>query len=664
MGTKKPLYEKLLEQQTKAQVEILNKFKIIETRDKKRWFGIGLQPMRQKKEAYNASQISKNMGKTLKEILSELKKQKVSNVKDKAKEKKSKVNDFLIGKGAKNLSAKGNVIAASNTRGGKNPTLAGFGERWQNRLKMVQGQFNQANKGSADKKNPIADGFKSMLKMAVGASILGVIGKKLFDSSPLLQAMMKLFNTSVMLIFRPIGDFIGGFLRPLMLFFMKNIAIPFYKMGKGLGNIGEMYGKQALGFLLKPQETLYAALVRWASEIPLLNSMYSDADKHLAKSYSGVADWQLDALVNAGRLDDKQGIIDHIATQETGWDSIKDWLETMMGGTTGMGMSTGITSDSTKGIGGKFIETIQEDAEMSSKWMEDVESFFLKIKNSGEVTADDAAEFSRLVGLTATHAGDGAKSMEYMDSMLRQLSDNLQTRLRATGMSMPTTSTGQRSAAAQQMINQSGVLTSLLSPGEAHGWGYDGVPQPKSGNSIVDRLGVYGKMGTDVLAKSNVNWAYSKYGNKKLLADSKTATDDDGNLIIDNRTLEEKLKAENYNSDGSLKTWMDYASDPKVASEWMSTSATANLLHNSGVQIGMAHGGVINEEIFGVGRSGKRYRFGEMGSEVVTPVNKSGGVGNIININIGNISKDADFAKLKPLIQRWILEANSRRGIV
>ena len=53
-----------------------------------------------------------------------------------------------------------------------------------------------------------------------------------------------------------------------------------------------------------------------------------------------------------------------------------------------------------------------------------------------------------------------------------------------------------------------------------------------------------------------------------------------------------------------------------------------------------------------------------MGSEVVTPVNKSGGVGNIININIGNISKDADFAKLKPLIQRWILEANSRRGIV
>ena len=150
----------------------------------------------------------------------------------------------------------------------------------------------------------------------------------------------------------------------------------------------------------------------------------------------------------------------------------------------------------------------------------------------------------------------------------------------------------------------------------------------------------------------------------ELLKKAKTATDDEGNLIIDNRTLEEKLKAENYNPDGSLKTWMDYASDPKVASEWMSTSATANLLHNSGVQIGMANGGIINEEIFGVGRSGKRYRFGEAGTEIVTPTGNGGGATHVVNINIGNVSREADYAKLKPLIQRWILETNSRRGVV
>ena len=96
----------------------------------------------------------------------------------------------------------------------------------------------------------------------------------------------------------------------------------------------------------------------------------------------------------------------------------------------------------------------------------------------------------------------------------------------------------------------------------------------------------------------------------------------------------------------------------------MSTSATANLLHNSGVQIGMANGGIINEEIFGVGRSGKRYRFGEAGTEIVTPTGNGGGATHVVNINIGNVSREADYAKLKPLIQRWILETNSRRGVV
>ena len=41
-----------------------------------------------------------------------------------------------------------------------------------------------------------------------------------------------------------------------------------------------------------------------------------------------------------------------------------------------------------------------------------------------------------------------------------------------------------------------------------------------------------------------------------------------------------------------------------------------------------------------------------------------GGGINVLNINIGNITREADYIKLKPLIQRWILEASSRRGVV
>ena len=79
-------------------------------------------------------------------------------------------------------------------------------------------------------------------------------------------------------------------------------------------------------------------------------------------------------------------------------------------------------------------------------------------------------------------------------------------------------------------------------------------------------------------------------------------------------------------------------------------------------------GGIIDEPIIGIGlHSGKEWSLGESGHELVTPLSQlqgSGGdLGNII-INIGNISKEADYMKLKPLIQRWILEASSRRGMV
>jgi hypothetical protein len=78
-------------------------------------------------------------------------------------------------------------------------------------------------------------------------------------------------------------------------------------------------------------------------------------------------------------------------------------------------------------------------------------------------------------------------------------------------------------------------------------------------------------------------------------------------------------------------------------------------------------GGIIDEPIVGIGiHTGEEYLFGESGRELITPISAGesmGGGGDIV-INIGNITKEADYMKLKPLIQRWILEASSRRGTV
>ena len=74
-------------------------------------------------------------------------------------------------------------------------------------------------------------------------------------------------------------------------------------------------------------------------------------------------------------------------------------------------------------------------------------------------------------------------------------------------------------------------------------------------------------------------------------------------------------------------------------------------------------GGQISEPILGIGRSGRTYSFGEHGAETITPNGQMGGGGGI-TINIARIEKNADFEQLKPMIQKWILEANSRRGMI
>ena len=79
---------------------------------------------------------------------------------------------------------------------------------------------------------------KNLAKLGIIAT--GVVGllaltKKvasvLISSSPMLQQVLKLLNFSIMLIFRPIGDFIGFLLRPIMIMFLRKFIIPWYQTG-------------------------------------------------------------------------------------------------------------------------------------------------------------------------------------------------------------------------------------------------------------------------------------------------------------------------------------------------------------------------------------------------------------------------------------------------
>jgi len=80
------------------------------------------------------------------------------------------------------------------------------------------------------------------------------------------------------------------------------------------------------------------------------------------------------------------------------------------------------------------------------------------------------------------------------------------------------------------------------------------------------------------------------------------------------------------------------------------------------------HGGVITEPIFGVGKSGRTYSFGETGPETVSPGISSyngGGGGNTFVFNIQGVGNAREFEyEVKPVILKILKEEKSRRGIL
>lgn len=87
---------------------------------------------------------------------------------------------------------------------------------------------------------------------------------------------------------------------------------------------------------------------------------------------------------------------------------------------------------------------------------------------------------------------------------------------------------------------------------------------------------------------------------------------------------------------------------------------------------GMANGGMIGEPIKGIGKSGKKYMFGESGNEMVLPMSKMARIASksstnnsdqSITINMyGNISSEYDMQEFQRKVLQVIEKSNSRRS--
>ena len=160
--------------------------------------------------------------------------------------------------------------------------------------------------------------------MKLGAIAVGVTGvlalvqkivSMTVDASPMLQQMLKLFNFSVMLILRPIGDFFGFFLRPLIIYFLRSVALPFYREWRPIMmQLGAFLGGQLVDNFREAKEAggkaiweegfgledmianLKSNLLAWAA---IFNVVDGEND-----SFENMKKWIADSEANFGKIND------------------------------------------------------------------------------------------------------------------------------------------------------------------------------------------------------------------------------------------------------------------------------------------------------------------------------------------------------------------------
>ena len=111
--------------------------------------------------------------------------------------------------------------------------------------------------GGDSKWNKMFGGKGRMAAMGAGMGAVGgglALTKAIIDSSMMLQQMLKLLQFGVMLILKPIGDFFGFLMRPILILLLRKFIIPFYqkvypwfvtqgaKLGDGIASLVDYFG--------------------------------------------------------------------------------------------------------------------------------------------------------------------------------------------------------------------------------------------------------------------------------------------------------------------------------------------------------------------------------------------------------------------------------------
>ena len=453
-----------------------------------------------------------------------------------------------------------------------------------------------------------------MLGMAggIGGGLLGGAIMKGLESSPMFQAISKIMGTAFNLILRPIGDFFSAVFKPISIVLMKWGAVNLRNWAKSMQegtneamNAASMIGKSIVAFFNDPLGLITAAIKSGMGFLDFneyVTNAVNNIDATLTEQLGGIPG----AMMAAGA-----GVISGIETK------VKEASPDMKPVNDKLDVLVDNTKPKTTPFGG-YGSAEEQQSELNRLMAESQKEF----SKYWEGTWLDPNK--QKGGTSDTDAGVASNYEKAME-----VSGGLYSTLQEGGKEI------YDKYVAYKLQEEERI--------KAAEEGSD------ANSKVIETYMTLAKMNQDTNISISEMTKHSEQIQRIAYAE----------MNSDTKKSEGYVKEMAYETEEMMNTIKEAFDRAKATLDAMKSSSKKS-------KSGKAGGGLINERIFGVGeRTGNEYVFGEAGREFVVPESKSGGLGNVtINVNVAKMSSDVDLQKLKPIIERAILETHARRGLI
>lgn len=476
----------------------------------------------------------------------------------------------------------------------------------QSRSGKIGGIFNkldaifEKNFGEGSRWDEMMGGHgKEAATMVTLAGIGGglALGKMIIDSSPAFQQLLKIMNFGIMLILRPIGDFIAFLFRPILILLLRKFIIPFYqtvypwfmKNGKIVGDTVAALADTGDG------------IVKAVTESGKI--LASDLTAAIKPATTVAGDTKVNPLAK---------VLEKIIPKVVPTAASKGGA---MAGLAGMGLGTAPKENVLAKIAKPLQKALVPIIKLTEAPAKLVGSAVKGLANVAGSMTKTSVNVTKGLANAGTGGMAGKAASKVSQSAAGKAATAAVTKIGAMVAAKTATKFIPVVGQALLAVDAAGSAMKQFMPDQ-----YEGIRQGALGVGKLfgDKDSIYTEGVLDFLGFGQQSTA-EQIGGLIGMGGSAMGITGGGNSVTNSRGRNKKADQQNW------------------------------------------AGGIIREPIFGVGRSGRTYSFGEKGAEEISPLGSSSGTTINVTVN-GSIYSDKDMLNFQRTIMRAIETSTTRRA--